>query len=322
MKKDEQINQDQFFDLITGEELSWQAIIYDLIKTEQLDPWDIDIGLLADRYVEIISKLEEADFFVSSKVLLACSLLLRLKSEILINSYIQSLDDALYGKTEEKRYEIEKIIIDENDIPILVPRTPMSRHKKVTLMELMSALNKAINTENRRIKREIRGRQAEKNILTILPRGIQIPLKVRVKKIFEAVKAYIGTGKTHVEFSRIAPEKEEKLASFIPVLHLANSGKAHLWQEEHFGDIHISLRMKSQEKKLLEEELGLFIEGEINQENEALIEEGEFDNDESEENDIKLIYDVEENLVEENLINESEDEINYEDEDVRNREGI
>ena len=47
MKSDDKIDQDQFFDLITSEELSWQAIIYDLIKTEQLDPWDIDLGTLA-----------------------------------------------------------------------------------------------------------------------------------------------------------------------------------------------------------------------------------------------------------------------------------
>ena len=155
MKGEDKINQNQFFDLITGEELSWQSIIFDLIKTEQLDPWDIDLGVLADRYVEIIKQLEEADFFISSKVLLACSLLLRLKSEILINSYLQSLDDALYGHEDGKKYELERIEIDEGELPDLVPRTPMSRHKKVTLTELMNALNKAIDTENRRIKREI-----------------------------------------------------------------------------------------------------------------------------------------------------------------------
>ena len=95
MERGDRINQNQFFDLITGEELSWQSIIYDLIKTEQLDPWDIDLGILAQKYVTIIQQLEDADFFISSKVLLACSLLLRLKSEILINSYIQDLNDAL-----------------------------------------------------------------------------------------------------------------------------------------------------------------------------------------------------------------------------------
>ena len=140
------INQNQFFDLITSEELSWQAIIYDLIRTEQLDPWDINLEVLADKYVLIIQQIEEANFFISSKVLLAYSLLLRLKSEILKNQYIQSLDEILYGEKEEKKYELGRIEIDEDELPILVPRTPIPRHKKVTLKELMSALNKAINT--------------------------------------------------------------------------------------------------------------------------------------------------------------------------------
>jgi chromatin segregation and condensation protein Rec8/ScpA/Scc1 (kleisin family) len=63
MDKKERINQSQFYDLITGEELSWQGMIYDLIRTEQLDPWDIDIGVLADGYAEKISQLEESNFF-------------------------------------------------------------------------------------------------------------------------------------------------------------------------------------------------------------------------------------------------------------------
>jgi hypothetical protein len=43
MDAQERIQGEEFYDLITGEELSWQALIYDLIKTEQLDPWDIDL---------------------------------------------------------------------------------------------------------------------------------------------------------------------------------------------------------------------------------------------------------------------------------------
>lgn len=261
MESGDRINQNQFFDLITGEELSWQAIIYDLIKTEQLDPWDIDLGTLAQKYVETIQQLEDADFFISSKVLLACSLLLRLKSEILINSYIQDLNDALYGRKDEARYELERISIDENELPILTPRTPMSRHKKVTLKELMKALDHAINTENRRIKKEIKGRQAEKSILTVLPKGTFVPLKIRVKNIFGIVKGHIGDGNSHMKFSHLAPAKEEQLASFVPILHLSNNGKIFLRQPVHFEDIHMTLDVHQDEAKELEEELGL-LEGE------------------------------------------------------------
>ncbi|NPE26811.1 segregation/condensation protein A [Methanococcoides sp. SA1] len=252
----DKINQDQFFNLISSNELSWQAIIYDLIKTEQLDPWDIDLATLADKYAETISKLEDADFFISSKILLACSLLLRLKSEILINSYIQDLNDALYGKKEEKRYEMERIEIDEDDLPILSPRTPMARHKKVTLKELMKALDHAINTENRRIKKEIKGRQASKQMLTVMPKSNFIPLKTRIKSIFGLLKNHLDDN-DHMKFHHLAESKEEKLASFVPVLHLSNNGKIFLRQSKHFDHIHMTLDLHPEEKTELENELGL-----------------------------------------------------------------
>jgi segregation and condensation protein A len=260
MEGDNRINQNQFFDLITGEELSWQAIIYDLIKTEQLNPWDIDLRVLAEKYVQTIQQLEEADFFISSKVLLACSLLLRLKSEILINSYIQDLNDALYGRKDDKRYELERIEIDEDELPILTPRTPMARHKKVTLKELMKALDHAINTENRRIKKEIKGRQAQKSALAVMPKGSFVPLKIRVKSIFGIVDNHIKQGNNHMKFSHLAPAKEERLASFVPILHLSNRGKIFLRQPIHFEDIHMTLKIHEDELKELEQELGLLEE--------------------------------------------------------------
>ncbi|MFH1521457.1 MAG: hypothetical protein ABIF18_00705, partial [archaeon] len=163
----------------------------------------------------------------------------------------------LYGRKDEKRYELERIAIDENDLPILVPRTPMARHKKVTLKELMAALDKAINTEGRRIKKDIQGRQAEKSILTIMPRNNFIPLKIRVKTIFGLVKNHMDNGNDHIKFSHLSPAKEEKLASFIPILHLSDRGKVFLRQKEHFQEIHISLKIHKDELRELEEELGI-----------------------------------------------------------------
>lgn len=254
MERGDKINQEQFFSLISSNELSWQSIIYDLIKTEQLDPWDINLGVLAEKYVQTIQQIEEADFFISSKILLACSLLLRLKSEILINSYIQDLNDALYGRKDEKRYELERIEIDENDLPILSPRTPMARHKKVTLKELLTALDHAMNTESRRIKKEIKSRQARKHILMVMPRDNFVPLKIRVKSIFGIVKNHLNDN-DHMKFHHMAESKEEQLAAFVPVLHLSNDGKIFLRQEGHFRDIHITLKMHGDEVKELEEQL-------------------------------------------------------------------
>ena len=255
--ENEKIGQSQFYDLITGEELSWQAIIYDLIKTEQLDPWDIDVGVLADKYVIVIQEIEEANFFVSSKVLLACSLLLRLKSDILLNRYIRDLDAALYGRKEEKKYEMERIEIDERDLPILVPRTPMPRYKKVTIKELMSALNLAIETEDRRVRKEIRNKEAERAGLVVLPKKNRVPLRTRIKDLLARIRVHLKhPDNIHMKFSELAPSREEKLSAFVPVLHLSNQKKLWLKQENHFDEIYMTLERLEEEVQELKRVLG------------------------------------------------------------------
>ena len=163
------VKQEQIHDLLFSREIGWQEIIYDLINTEQLNPWDIDIAILTDKYLEKIKELEETDFFVSSKVLLAASLLLKIKSEILLNKYIKSIDEILFGKKEKKEYSLERIELDE-EIPELIPRSPIPRFKKVTLKELMESLDKAITTENRRIRKEIINKNALREASFSLPK--------------------------------------------------------------------------------------------------------------------------------------------------------
>ena len=94
------VNQDQIHDMLFSREIGWQDLIYDLINTEQLDPWDINIIVLSDKFFERLEKYVEVDFFVSSKVLLAASLLLRIKSEFLLNKHVKSIDSILFGEKE------------------------------------------------------------------------------------------------------------------------------------------------------------------------------------------------------------------------------
>ena len=50
-------SQEQVQDILFSRDIDWQEIIYDLINTEQLDPWDVDIVILTDRFLERIEKL-------------------------------------------------------------------------------------------------------------------------------------------------------------------------------------------------------------------------------------------------------------------------
>jgi segregation and condensation protein A len=237
------VKQEQIHDLLFNRELGWQEIIYDLINTEQLDPWDIDIIILSNKYLEKISTIEEADFFVSSKVLLAASLLLRIKSEILLNRYIKSIDEILFGKKEQQKYPLERIELDEN-IPELIPRSPLPRFRKVTLKELMDSLNKAIITENRRIRKEIITRNTLRETAFALPKR-----KFSIKdKIIEVYRSLIDKFKTDKQKNKISYDefvnnnRDEKILSFLPLLYLEEQKKIWLEQEKPFEEVYIWLK--------------------------------------------------------------------------------
>jgi len=253
----EKIGPTQFYGIITSDKPDWQAIIYDLIHSEQLDPWDIDIIVLTSKYFkrlhEIEDKLgedsEEPDFYVSSKVLLAASLLLRIKSEFLLNKSIKSIDEILFGRKEEERKIVERIIVEEDELPILIPKTPLPRARRITLPELMSALNKAINTESRRIEREVSIKRAKKISEINLPEFRRIDLKDRIRQFYARVSTSIKKKavKPDKEFNKISyvdligKGREEKVACFLPLLHLSNNQKLWLEQENHLEEIWVYL---------------------------------------------------------------------------------
>jgi segregation and condensation protein A len=243
----EKIGQNQIYDVITSRKPDWQEILYDLINTDQLDPWDIDIVLLTHKYFQKILELEEHDFYISSKVLLAAALLLRIKSEFLLNRHIRSIDEILFGKKEDKKQAIERMEIDENELPILMLKTPLPRLKKITLLELTEALERAINTESRRIKKEVILKKAKRMSEVDFPTFKKIDLKDRIKEFYARTLSLIKKeqGKQNackVGYSHlVGKEREERVACFLPMLHLSNTKKLWLEQETHLDEIWVYL---------------------------------------------------------------------------------
>ena len=274
------VGQEEVHDLLFNREIGWQEIIYDLINTEQLDPWNIDISKLSEKFFEKIQAYEEMDFFVSSKVLLAAALLLRIKSEMILSRYMKSIDEILFGGNEDgKRSSFERIELDE-DIPDLIPRSPMPRFRKVTLKELIDSLNKAISTENRRIKKAIVDQNALRETGISLPKR-KYNIKNKLKFIHGKVIAHFDANQSHkkVSYTKIIGEdKEERALSFFPILQLENNGELWLEQEAHFEEIHIWLK-----KIFLKHNPNPYADLLTGEWSEAHIEEGEIVTDEGEE---------------------------------------
>ena len=238
----QKVGQEQIHGLLFSNKLSWQALLYELINTEQLNPWDINISLLAQRFLERVRSLEEANFFVSSKVLLAAALLLRMKSEILLEHDVRALDEILYGKKEEKPAHHQQHLEWDEEIPELIVRTPLPRFKKVTLEELMQALNHAIKTENRRIKRIVVAKQQEFETALILPKQ-RMNVPQRIRQLHSHLQHLFKTRDTKLAFSELAGSSaKERVNTFIPLLYLDTQHKVWLEQEGHCSEIWILLK--------------------------------------------------------------------------------
>ncbi len=236
--------QNQIQDILYNREIGWQEIIYDLINTEELDPWDINIVILTEGYLTKIQFLEESDFFVSSKVLLAASLLLRIKSEVLLSKHLRSIDEILFGSEEKKSVVLERMELDE-EIPELVLKSPIPRYKKVTLQELIDSLNKAISTENRRIKKEIINKNALRESSISLPNKKTINIKSRIRQIYLDLSEHFNQNKDSKKISFeefVGNDRDKKIITFSPLLHLENQQKIWLDQKVHFEEIHIWLK--------------------------------------------------------------------------------
>ena len=239
--------------LFDKDELTWQSIIQELIKTEQMDPWDVNISLLTKKYIETIKKLKELDFRVSGKVLLAAAILLKIKSNKLVGEDIEYLDRLISQEGEEDLVSFEDNLEPRpmEDIPKnLIPRTPQPRKRKVSIYDLMGALERALEVKRRRVLR------------SIPPINVQIPEKKRdissvIKEIYGKIKAFFwNNSKSRLTFSKLisSDSREDKIYTFIPLLHLTTQRKIDLFQQQHFGEIDIVLRETKEE---VDKELGL-----------------------------------------------------------------
>src|SRR3989338_2820974 len=91
------MSQDRILSLLMQkDESTRQTILYDLVKSGEIDPWDIDISILSKKYLEIVKKLQESNLFISGKVLLASAILLKIKSEKLLTEGIGTLDNLMF----------------------------------------------------------------------------------------------------------------------------------------------------------------------------------------------------------------------------------
>jgi len=226
--------------VVEKDEVTWQNLIYELVKQESMNPWDVDVALLSRCYLQMLKKLKEMDLRVSGKVLLAAAILLKMKSQKLLSDDIGELDRLMNPEEElsldEFYDDLEAKTPRQEEIPSLIPRTPQPRKRKVSIYDLMLALQKALEVRDRRILRRVPSVRLE------VPQK-KLDITKLITDVYHRIRNFFSTSKEALTFATLTYEMDRaaKIHNFIALLHLANvdNRKIDLVQKEHFGDIEI-----------------------------------------------------------------------------------
>lgn len=235
--------QDRIYSILVEQnEISWKTIILDLINSEQMDPWDVDVSQLTQKYIEKVRELKEQSLKVGGKVVLAASMLLRIKSSRLVSDDLEDFDrllagndvsaEAFYDGLEQELAAGEQVGLKE-DLELL-PRMPQARRRKVSVFDLVRALEKALEVKQRRV-------------LNAVPPPLPLPerkfdLTAAIQGLYRRILSLFGARKKLTFTDLLSGEsREEKVYTFMPLLHLSNQRKVDLVQNEAFGEIQVHL---------------------------------------------------------------------------------
>lgn len=228
--------------LFENDEVTWQSMIYELVRTEQMDPWDIDVTVLSHRFLDMVGKLKKLDFRVSGKIVLAAAILVRLKSNRLLAEDLGNLNRLIAMSEEPDEEFFEEPSEDysaavDRDKFRLIPRTPQPRKRKVSVFDLVEALQQALEVKKRRARLHI------PDVQVSVPQNTK-DISVIIREIYSQIVDFLrAQQQKKMRFSELVPSggRNEKVYAFMPLLHLDNQRRIDLGQEKHLSDIDILL---------------------------------------------------------------------------------
>ncbi len=212
------------------EEPTWKDLLLNLVSENNLNPWEMDLGVIAEEYLKLVRQMKSLDLRVPANVLLASAILYRFKTEGL-----KEVEPIL----EEPE---ERVLINE-EIPELLFKENQARKRTLTLEELVSALENVI-------KNPIQQR-------TLAPLPTQLTLNPPEEDMGERMKwFYQKVNETKdseglVLFSQVVDRERFLTHSLLPMLHLVQEKKIHVWQEKLFDEIFITTRLPEVEPETI-----------------------------------------------------------------------
>ena len=230
-------------------------ILVGMAERGEIDPWNIDMVDVTDRFLAELDRRKELDLRVSGRTLFYAACLLRLKSEHLEGrdeeeeEYALDEEDEALGDLDfgfESGGGMEPIDRLEREIKRRLGRKNLRERPPVTLYELIKQLKTAEKEQRRRQRRRATvAREPDldlnaKDVVAVAhDEGYQKAVGVVMKGYREAARE--GGVLTLDALSKAMGQSRREV--YIPLLFLMLEGKLVLWQDEFFGEIYVSDRL-------------------------------------------------------------------------------
>lgn len=230
-------------------------ILIKLATSGEIDPKNIDIIDVTDKFLKAIAAVPKENLRQSGKILFHASVLLRMKAEAMLAAAVavDAADDFMDfdeddGSISSDLSEPRQLtLLDLERALVRKANNRQNRQRKVTLDQLIDALREAEKIEKTRQAREPRqrielaGQHEANDVGDLLDLAHDEDIEDTISRVEQILASAIGEGEL-VQLLRIIQllgGHGDWVDAFLAVLFLSNAGKLTLEQKDFYGPLYV-----------------------------------------------------------------------------------
>jgi len=243
-------------------------ILVQMAEKGEIDPKNVDIVDICDRFLKAIATTPKESLRMSGKVIFHAAVLLRLKAEALLSEATNSLapvvDDfldfdadggpILYDSNQQAIGRQLTFKDLEGAIVRRAHRKQQVRERRITLDQLIAALKQAEKLETIRQEKkpkapriDLSGYNEVNDVDDILDLAHDEDIEGTIVRVEQWLAANLPLGDSVELFQLVMKvnKKRDWVEAFLAALFLSNAGKIDLAQEQFYGPLYLSLCQQS-----------------------------------------------------------------------------
>jgi segregation and condensation protein A len=228
------------------------ALLIDLAERGEIDPWDVQVIDVVDRFLSRLIVSDRRDLYDSGQAMLYASMLVLLKANSL--SDMQSAYEQEANTDDDQGELDEEIVTDSMRLPTdfdkRLRRLPVAlppKARRITLEELIAQIEAISEIVDRKTskpsKRPSQSKVARKAAMKAIA---QLAHKENLSEMVEEIERYfLMHPDEEIEISDLAAVFNDRVGVFWGLLLMSSQSKVELFQSEFYGKIQIVPTIKS-----------------------------------------------------------------------------